>query len=171
MLQPNHSASGNRSANARDSREEGSIPGLGRSLGGEKGNTLQHSCLENSTDTGAWRATGPWDCKESDTSEHTHTHIHTYTIVQRLGNDIFKTPCIKSCQRSRAANTSWNVQTTPKFHLLSTLLVAERRKAGERAKRKINRLGCGLICKIWVSKRLALWRLERGPFALGLNLG
>ena len=32
----------------------GSIPGLGRSLGGRPGNPLQYSCLENSVDTGAW---------------------------------------------------------------------------------------------------------------------
>ena len=35
----------------------GSIPGLGRSLGGGHGNPLQYSCLENAMDTGAWRAT------------------------------------------------------------------------------------------------------------------
>jgi len=34
-----------------------SIPGLGRSLGGGHGNPLQYSCLENSMDRGAWRAT------------------------------------------------------------------------------------------------------------------
>ena len=34
-----------------------SIPGLGRSLGGGNGNPLQYSCLENSMDRGAWRAT------------------------------------------------------------------------------------------------------------------
>ena len=33
------------------------IPGLGRSLGEEDGNPLQYSCLENSIDRGAWRAT------------------------------------------------------------------------------------------------------------------
>ena len=33
-----------------------SIPGLGRSPGGENGNPLQYSCLENLTDKGAWRA-------------------------------------------------------------------------------------------------------------------
>ena len=32
----------------------GSIPGSGRSLGEENGNLLQYSCLENSTDGGAW---------------------------------------------------------------------------------------------------------------------
>ena len=35
----------------------GSIPGLGRSLGGGNGNPLQYSCLENPTDRGAWKAT------------------------------------------------------------------------------------------------------------------
>ena len=40
--------------NAEDS---GSIPGLGRSSGGEYGHPLQYSCLENPMDRGAWRAT------------------------------------------------------------------------------------------------------------------
>ena len=35
----------------------GLIPGLGRSPGGEHGNLLQYSCLENSMDRGAWQAT------------------------------------------------------------------------------------------------------------------
>ena len=34
----------------------GSIPMLGRSPGGGRGNPLQYSCLENPTDTGAWWA-------------------------------------------------------------------------------------------------------------------
>ena len=35
----------------------GSIPGLGRCLGEENGNSLQYSCLGNPMDRGAWRAT------------------------------------------------------------------------------------------------------------------
>ena len=35
----------------------GSIPGLGISPGGEYGNPLQYSCLENPMDTRAWQAT------------------------------------------------------------------------------------------------------------------
>ena len=35
----------------------GSLPGSGRSPGGGHGNPLQCSCLENSWDRGAWRAT------------------------------------------------------------------------------------------------------------------
>ena len=38
-------------------QETGSIPGLGRSPGGGNGNPLQYSCLDNSMDRGAWRAT------------------------------------------------------------------------------------------------------------------
>ena len=37
--------------------DPGLIPGLGRSPGGGHGNPLQYSCLENSTDKGAWWAT------------------------------------------------------------------------------------------------------------------
>ena len=44
-------------ANAGDIKDAGSIPGLGRSPGGEHGNPLQYSCLENPVDRGAWRAT------------------------------------------------------------------------------------------------------------------
>ena len=44
-------------ANARDARDLGSIPGSGRSPGEGKGNPLQYSCLENSMDRGAWKAT------------------------------------------------------------------------------------------------------------------
>ena len=44
-------------ANARDKGDMGSIPGSGRSPGGENGNLLQYSCLENPTHRGAWRTT------------------------------------------------------------------------------------------------------------------
>ena len=43
----------NPSVNAGD---PGSISGLGRSSGEGHGNPLQHSCLENPMDRGAWQA-------------------------------------------------------------------------------------------------------------------
>ena len=50
--------SGKESAySAGDTGDEGTIPGLGRSRRGGNGNLLQFSCLENSTDRGAWQAT------------------------------------------------------------------------------------------------------------------
>ena len=47
----------NMPANAGDVRDEGLIPGSGRSPGGWHGNLLQYSCLENLMDRGAWWAT------------------------------------------------------------------------------------------------------------------
>ena len=47
----------NPSANARDVRDAGLIPGSGKSPGGGNGNRPQYSCLENSMDRGAWWAT------------------------------------------------------------------------------------------------------------------
>ena len=43
-------------ANAGDTRDTGLISGLGRPPGGGNGNPVQHSCLENSIDRGAWWA-------------------------------------------------------------------------------------------------------------------
>ena len=42
---------------AGDIGDLGSIPGSGRFTGGEYGNPLQYSRLENPMDRGAWRAT------------------------------------------------------------------------------------------------------------------
>ena len=39
---------------AGDIRDEGSIPPSERSPGGEHGNPVQYSCLENPIDRGAW---------------------------------------------------------------------------------------------------------------------
>ena len=44
-------------AKAGDVRDVGSIPGSGRSPGGEHGNPLQFSCLENPLERGAWWVT------------------------------------------------------------------------------------------------------------------
>ena len=45
----------NSPANAGDVREAVLIPGLGRSPGGEHGNPLHYSRLENPMDRGAWQ--------------------------------------------------------------------------------------------------------------------
>ena len=41
-------------ANAGDVRDKGLIPGSGSSPGGEHGNPLQYSCLENPMDRARW---------------------------------------------------------------------------------------------------------------------
>ena len=55
---------------AGDIRDMGSIPGRGIPPGGELGNPLQYSCLENPMDMGAWRAT-VHEVTESDPTEAT----------------------------------------------------------------------------------------------------
>ena len=75
-------------ANARDTRDTGLISGSGKSPGERNGNSLQHSCLENSMDRRVWQATvhgvghGKLDttvylCVPAYTHTHTHTHTHT----------------------------------------------------------------------------------------------
>ena len=50
---------------AYNAEDLGSIPGSGRAPEEGNGNPLQYSCLENSTDRGAWEAT----VQESDRTE------------------------------------------------------------------------------------------------------
>ena len=45
------------------------IPGSGRSPGGEHGNPLQYSCLENLQGQRSLLGYSPWDCKESHMTE------------------------------------------------------------------------------------------------------
>ena len=49
----------NRTANAGDTGDSGSVLELERSPGGRRGNPLQYSCLENPMDREAWWATVP----------------------------------------------------------------------------------------------------------------
>ena len=53
---PGGSVVKNPPVNAGDTGDAGLIPGLGRSPVGGNGNPFQNSYLENSMDTGAWKA-------------------------------------------------------------------------------------------------------------------
>ena len=57
-------------ANTGNAKDSGSIPESERSPGERNGNPSQYSCLENSMDRGAWRAT-VHGVTESDTTEVT----------------------------------------------------------------------------------------------------
>ena len=63
-------------ANTRDVRDVGLIPELGRSAGGEHGNPLQYSYLENPLDRGAWRATVPGVAENRMRLKELSTHAH-----------------------------------------------------------------------------------------------
>ena len=57
-------------ANVGDTRDGGSILGLGRSSGAGNGNLFQYACLET-----FWQATVHGGLKEWDTTKHEHTHV------------------------------------------------------------------------------------------------
>ena len=54
---PGSSVGKESACNAGDAGDAGSIPELGRSPGGGHSNSLQHACLENPVDRGAWQGT------------------------------------------------------------------------------------------------------------------
>ena len=71
----------NPSVNTVDTRDESSIPWLGKSLGEGNGNPLQYSCLKNPMDRGASRAIVHEVAKKSDTTEHLSTeHYLSYGL-------------------------------------------------------------------------------------------
>ena len=74
-IPPKRSLVKNPPANADDTGDQGSIPGLGRFPGGGNGNPLQYPYLENPMDRGAWRVCG---VTKSQTllSDWEHTQAH-----------------------------------------------------------------------------------------------
>jgi len=58
-------------ANAGNTRDTDSVPGLGRSPGGGHGNPLQYSSLENPHGQRSLVGYSPWDHKQLDTTEAT----------------------------------------------------------------------------------------------------
>ena len=73
----------------------GSIPGLGRFPGEGNGNPLQYSCLENSMDRGAWRPTVHGVTKS-------WTQLSTVPTVLIHLKDPFQ------CQSNIYHNSMWN---------------------------------------------------------------
>ena len=65
----------NLSANEGDAKDACSIPGSGSSPREGNDNPHQYSCLENSMDRGAWRAT-IFVVTESTKTEHAYAHIY-----------------------------------------------------------------------------------------------
>ena len=59
---------------------------LSLSIGGGNGNPLQHSCLENPIDRGAWQAT----IHVSYTTEHAHTHA---SLSKEVSSAFFQYTC------------------------------------------------------------------------------
>ena len=67
-------------ANARDVKDVGSIPGLGRFPGGGHGNPLQYFCLKNPMDRGAWQTTVHRGSHRIRPTEQLRMHVQQYNI-------------------------------------------------------------------------------------------
>ena len=61
-------------ANAGDARDVGTIPGSGRTPGGEHGNPLQYSCLEDPVNRGAWWSVVHWVAQSQTRLKFLSTH-------------------------------------------------------------------------------------------------
>ena len=111
-------------ASAGDTRDMGSVPGLGRSPGGGHGNPLQYSCLENPMDRGAWQATvhrvGQSQTRLKQLSTHAHdldililTHMHAYmwyVCMHMLAYDFFSLEKFMRLEGSKAEERSVHQQ-------------------------------------------------------------
>ena len=65
-------------ASAGDERDEGLIPGSGKSPGGGSSNPLQHSCLKNPMDRGAW-----WAAVHEVTKSWIWLSVHAHNLWLR----------------------------------------------------------------------------------------
>ena len=75
-------------ANAADTRDEGSVPGSGRSPGGRHGNPLQYLYLGNPMDREDWQATVHRAAKSWTRLKRLSTHTCTIMITQILTTDL-----------------------------------------------------------------------------------
>ena len=99
-------------ANAGDLRDEGLIPGLGRSPGGGHRNSLQSSCLENPMDRGVWWAVIHGVAKSQTWLKQLGMHAQRYlchrdllTCLMKIKN-VFK---VSSCDaQTRCFQQLWD---------------------------------------------------------------
>ena len=87
-------------ANAGNTRDAGSVPGLGRSPGEENGYPLQYSWQENPMDRGAWWATIHGVTNSSTQLRNKHLRY----AVEIIGNKLILLTCFECVVgRSRAS--------------------------------------------------------------------
>ena len=103
-------------ANAGDTRDVGSIPGLGRCSGEGNGNPLQGSCLEKFHGQKSLAGYSPWGCQELDTAAWLNAHTHKPTHA-----------------RSEEGATGWQV-TRSWIVLTATHARLERSSSGHAAR-------------------------------------
>ena len=70
---------------ACNTRDLGSIPGLGRSPRRGHGNPLQYSCLENPHEQRSLAGYRPWGHKESEMTEQLYFHFKVIKQMTKVG--------------------------------------------------------------------------------------
>ena len=88
-----------RNTSACSAGDLGLIPGLGRSPGGGHGNPLQHSCLENPMDRGAWQATVHRVARSRTRLKRLSTRVHTPSEANHLWSARGLFPRLHSCKQ------------------------------------------------------------------------
>ena len=103
---------------ACNSRDLGSIPGLGRSPGGRHGNPLQYSCLENPHGQRSLADCSSRDREEGDTTEWLSTYTHFPRRASLVAQMVENLPAVQETQvRSLGGEDPWRRkgQPTPVF--------------------------------------------------------
>ena len=96
---------------AGDPRDASSTPGSGRSPGGQRGDPLHYSCLENPMDRGAWQAT-IHQIAELDRSDFTHMILPLEPLPEHPGET--KISPARYHRVATASVTSFNSSKSPR---------------------------------------------------------
>ena len=96
---------------------------LGKSPGERNDYPLEYSCLENSIERGAWRATVHGVAELNTTEQHTHIYIEVqvqFSSVQLLSHvRLFATPWTAAHQASLSINNPWS---SPKLMSIKSVI-------------------------------------------------
>ena len=103
--------SGKESAcHAGASGDTGLIPGSGRSPGGGNGSVLQHPCLENPMDRGAWRATVHRVSKSWTWLKQPSMHSRMLTVRTQFYRSLFWWSFVFTHYLLSICSVSWEIQ-------------------------------------------------------------
>ena len=125
---------------AHNAGDLGLISGSGRFPGEGNGNPLQYSCLENSVDRGAWRATVHGVTKSQTRLSNLHTHTNTqlgfvpYSLYQ---NKFYTSQMFKYKKLE-------NIKSLKKRFKKNSLILRELSKQDTEPRKYINNYSIGL---------------------------
>ena len=135
----------NLTASAGDIRDEGSVPGLGRSPGGGHDNPLQYSCLGNLIDRGAWQAAVQWIAKSQ-------THL------KRLGMHTCRIQCQAAMSMKLIPGGSFPTLGPRSFNLIKPMVIVKERKASVNSLLALGEMQLPIPC--FTSQTHEFWQLE-----------